>query len=194
MLLLLKSDDRDRVDGSGEGKQLEAWEETGERVEEGSTSGVSTINSNKSPKESTDHERLREELKSALETVQRENLRLMHELLDTQRSYQNILLTSLSHQQIQRQLLQQLLPSRPLPERVVESDPTVDSLLVSWLEANGLEDNEITLFTSEGYLLADVVAFFTREDLRRLGLRGGTELRLWRAILEQRTQSTVGLT
>lgn len=190
----IKSDDRDRVDGSGEGKQLEAWEEAGERVEEGSTSGVSTINSNKSPKESTDHERLREELKSALETVQRENLRLMHELLDTQRSYQNILLTTLSHQQIQRQLLQQLLPSRPLPERVVESDPTVDSLLVSWLEANGLEDNEITLFTSEGYLLADVVAFFTREDLRRLGLRGGTELRLWRAILEQRTQSTVGLT
>lgn len=53
MLLLLKSDDRDRVDGSGEGKQLEAWEEAGERVEEGSTSGVSTINSNKSPKEST---------------------------------------------------------------------------------------------------------------------------------------------
>ena len=43
----------DRVDGNGEGKPAGAWEEAGERVEEGSTSGVSTINSNKSPKELT---------------------------------------------------------------------------------------------------------------------------------------------
>jgi hypothetical protein len=43
----------DRVDGAGEGKPVGNWEEARERVEEGSTSGVSTINSNKSPKEST---------------------------------------------------------------------------------------------------------------------------------------------
>lgn len=42
----------DRVDGGGDGKPIENWEEVRERVEEGSTSGVSTINSNKSPKES----------------------------------------------------------------------------------------------------------------------------------------------
>ncbi len=41
------------MDGAGEGKPVGNWEEARERVEEGSTSGVSTINSNKSPKEST---------------------------------------------------------------------------------------------------------------------------------------------
>ena len=41
----------DRVDGLGDGKPIANWEEVRERVEEGSTSGVSTINSNKSPKE-----------------------------------------------------------------------------------------------------------------------------------------------
>lgn len=50
-ILVIQGDDR--VDGNGEGKPAGAWEEPGEGVEEGSTSGVSTINSNKSPKEST---------------------------------------------------------------------------------------------------------------------------------------------
>jgi hypothetical protein len=40
------------VDGEGDGKPIGNWEVVRERVEEGSTSGVSTINSNKSPKES----------------------------------------------------------------------------------------------------------------------------------------------
>ena len=43
------------------------------------------------------------------------------------------------------------------------------------------------VFTGEQYVLSDVLDFFTREDLRKLGLRGGTELRLWRAILQHRT-------
>lgn len=41
------------MDGGAEGKPPGPWEESGEGVEEGSTSGVSTVNSNKSPKEST---------------------------------------------------------------------------------------------------------------------------------------------
>ncbi len=52
-----------------------------------------------------------------------------------------------------------------------------------------MDEREIALFTAEGYLLSDVLAFFTREDLRRIGLRGGPELRLWRAIMELRTRS-----
>ncbi len=64
-------------------------------------------------------------------------------------------------------------------------------MLVSWLQSNNVEECDIALFTSEGYILIDVIEFFTREDLRRLGLRGGTELRLWRAILEQRAQSNI---
>lgn len=62
-----------------------------------------------------------------------------------------------------------------------------DAALVSWLESNGLDDNDVDLFTAEEYVLSDVLNFFTREDLGRLGLRGGTELRLWRAILQHRS-------
>ena len=74
---------------------------------------------------------------------------------------------------------------------VVLGEEIIDSSLVSWLKSINVDECDIALFTSEGYVLIDVVAFFTREDLRRLGLRGGTELRLWRAILEQRARSNV---
>jgi hypothetical protein len=37
-----------QIESGAEGKAVGAWEEVGEGVEEGSTSGVSTINSNKS--------------------------------------------------------------------------------------------------------------------------------------------------
>ena len=50
-----------------------------------------------------------------------------------------------------------------------------------------MEPSDIVLFTREQYVLDDVLSFFMREDLRRLGLRGGVELRLWRAILQHRS-------
>lgn len=64
---------------------------------------------------------------------------------------------------------------------------TVDEELVSWLESNGLDRRDINLFVSEGYRLSDVLDLMERDDLRRLGLRGGSELRLWRAILGHRS-------
>lgn len=61
---------------------------------------------------------------------------------------------------------------------------------MSWLESSGLDGREMGLFSGEGYSLSDVLDFFTRDDLRRLGLRGGIELRIWRAILEHRSNKT----
>lgn len=45
----------------------------------------------------------------------------MQELVDTQRSYQDTLRTTLSEQQLQRQLIQQLLPPRPLQVQAIPS-------------------------------------------------------------------------
>lgn len=45
----------------------------------------------------------------------------MQELVDTQRSFQDTLRLTLSEQQIQRQLLQQLLPPRPLQVQEIPS-------------------------------------------------------------------------
>ena len=129
----------------------------------------------------------------------------MQDLVDSERTYNESLQAVLSEHQLYRQLL----PSRPRRPSTVDSkeflvlfvsffytiflsisDVQIDPALVSWLEANGLSSAEVDLFTAEGYALSDVVDFFTREDLRRLGLRGGPELRLWRAILERRANPT----
>ena len=52
-----------------------------------------------------------------------------------------------------------------------------------------METRDVDLFISEGYRLSDVLDLMERDDLRRLGLRGGPELRLWRAILEHRSNT-----
>ncbi len=64
---------------------------------------------------------MREELKNTLETLRRDNLRLMQELVDTQRNYQDTLRATLSEQQLQTQLLQQLLPPRPVQDQTDQS-------------------------------------------------------------------------
>lgn len=42
--------------------------------------------------------------------------------------------------------------------------------------------------TSEGYSKDDFVSLIVRDDLRRLHLRGGAELRLWKEILLEQNQ------
>ena len=68
-----------------------------------------------------ENERLRDELKVTLETLRRDNIRLMHELVDTQRNYQDTLRASLSEQRLQSQLILQLLPLRPVREQADQS-------------------------------------------------------------------------
>jgi len=184
-------------------------------VEEGSTSGVSTINSNKSPKipllglqngkrqrlkklsengsdcqldiEQESEVRLRDDLTETLAALRRENLRLLQELVDSQRSYQDMLRAALSEQQLHLQLVQQ---QHNVPQQLSSESASSDPALITWLQSHNVNDTEVAMFTREGYTLDDVLTFFNRDDLRRLGLRGGTELRLWRAILEHRSSST----
>jgi len=166
-----------------------------DNVEEGSTSGISTINSIKSVRQqnvSLDLKGSKEsgegELSRALTAIRRENLKVVQQLVDAQKNHQDILKALLNEQQIQRQLMQQHFPLRRQPPNREKTEE--DAALVSWLESNGLDDNDIDLFTGERYVLNDVLDFFTRGDLQRLGLRGGTELRLWRAILHHRSSPT----
>jgi len=90
-----------------------ANEEREEGNEEGSTSGISTINSNKSQKQQMPMELKetevysKEDLGRTLVAIRRENLKLVQELVDSQKNYQDILKVVLNEQQMHRQLLEQ---------------------------------------------------------------------------------------
>ena len=46
-------------------------------------------------------------------------------------------------------------------------------------------------FTREELTLIDVLQLMSKEDLRRLGLKAGPELRIWKAILDERRKAKV---
>jgi hypothetical protein len=85
-----------------------------------------------------------------------------------------------------------------LPDYADSGTGTVNSLssssgsqdLHDWLKGLGVDDVSIQKFILEAFLLSDVLELMEREDLRKLELRGGMELRVWRAILEYRGQRT----
>ncbi|CAG2060079.1 unnamed protein product, partial [Timema podura] len=66
------------------------------------------------------------------------------------------------------------------------TDSSADQGLVDWLQGLGLDQGSIERFVMEEYCHDDVLNYVTREDLRRLGLRGGVELRVWRAVTQYR--------
>jgi len=62
-----------------------------------------------------------------------------------------------------------------------------DPELVAWLHALGLGGAEtMARVTAEDLTLTDLLDLVGRDDLRRLGLKAGPELRIWRAILAHR--------
>ena len=183
----------DRVDGDNKKTQRDCWpEESGglEGAEEGSTSGVSTVNSKESSAAlaaaaavADERSQWLDELRNTVESLRMDNIRLMQELVDMQRVYHDTLRQTLSDHQLQLQwFVEKRRNLRENPFR----NPEAVAPLVSWLESNGLDEEEIQLFVKEDYILDDVLDFFERRDLERLGLSGGCELRLWRAILKHR--------
>ena len=66
------------------------------------------------------------------------------------------------------------------------SDGQIDPALVKWLQNLGLNTKSIDRIISEDLTLEDVLDLMSRDDLKRLGLKAGPELRIWRAILQHR--------
>ena len=66
------------------------------------------------------------------------------------------------------------------------SEATRDPALVDWLQNLGLSKNAIDRIVNEDLTLNDVLDLMSRDDLKRLGLKAGPELRIWRAILQHR--------
>lgn len=63
--------------------------------------------------------------------------------------------------------------------------------LRNWLYNLHLDTTSIDRIIGEEFTLEDFLVYVTRSDLRALRLKGGVELRIWRAICEARKRSTL---
>ncbi|XP_053977576.1 mitogen-activated protein kinase kinase kinase 15 isoform X2 [Hylaeus volcanicus] len=181
--------------------------------EEGSTSGVSTVNSVKSQKtgDSVDN-KCWKEYRDQMGDLKMENMRLLQELIESQKAYQTLLQQALEKQRDQVNTLTMLCEcinrrtmrqesgynssisgnASNLPVTVIVSEAQsdiascTDQDLVNWLQNLQVDDVSIDRFMYEQYTLEDILHHVTRDDIRRLNLRGGIELRIWQAILKHR--------
>ncbi|CAL1686023.1 unnamed protein product [Lasius platythorax] len=181
--------------------------------EEGSTSGVSTVNSVKSQKtaDSIDNKYWKE-YRDQMGALKMENTKLLQELIESQKAYQTLLQQALEEQRAQVNTLTHLceninrraarqesgynsciLPNISQQSSLTSADTHnsttlhPDMALVDWLRNLQIDDTSIDRFLYEEYTLEDVLCHVTRDDLRRLNLRGGIELRIWQAILKHKT-------
>lgn len=81
-------------------------------------------------------------------------------------------------------------PEILLPQiSISESGGAGDPALTRWLLDLDLNQQTIDRINLEEYTLDDFLNHLTKADLRRLNLRGGIELKIWKAILERRAGS-----
>jgi len=163
----------------------------------GSTSGVSTVNSGIMPNAGAHR------MMSTLGRMREENRQLLTDLLQAQNGYQELLKQSLAEQKLHLQMLTQNLAASHLSreeQRSLQSHVSMEShrhamelnevkkdpALITWLQNLGLNTTSIDRIVSEDLTLSDVLDLMTRDDLKRLGLKAGPELRIWRAILQHR--------
>nr|XP_045590226.1 mitogen-activated protein kinase kinase kinase 15-like isoform X3 [Procambarus clarkii] len=66
------------------------------------------------------------------------------------------------------------------------SSRNIDMELVRWLQSLSIDRDVIDKFLAEDYTKDDVLTWMTRDDLRRMRMRGGVELRIWRSVVQHR--------
>ncbi|XP_046667133.1 mitogen-activated protein kinase kinase kinase 15 isoform X2 [Homalodisca vitripennis] len=168
--------------------------------------------------------KLRHDFREQMNGLRAENQRLMQELLDGQKVYQTLLKQALEDHRLQLTALRQVVEQMGLvtsllnhidressesetsahtPEsnggerllpQISVTDSSVDPRLVEWLRTLRIDQCSIDKFLQEEYCLDDVLHYVNREDIRKLGLRGGVELRVWKAIVKWRKEHRPGVT
>jgi len=150
-----------------------------------STSGVSTVNSGFQAGAAVPG------LVSNLGRLREENRHLLTDLVRAQENYQELLRQSLAEQRLHLQMLSQSLAASSLTREPIQRqqgmvEREVDPRLVDWLRELGLNKESTDRILGEELTLTDMLELMDREDLKRLGLKAGPELRVWRAILTHR--------
>uniref|UniRef100_A0A8C6LSE2 mitogen-activated protein kinase kinase kinase n=1 Tax=Nothobranchius furzeri TaxID=105023 RepID=A0A8C6LSE2_NOTFU len=146
---------------------------------------VSTVNSTRSQ----EHQRPHHFLGAQLGRLKQETNRLLEELLQKEKEYQQVLKTTLQQRTHDLELVR--LRHRPpdvSPPSIlhISADNEPDKLLADWLKEQGADPDTIDKFATEEYTLTDVLSDVSKDDLRALRLRGGLLCRIWRAIQRHR--------
>ncbi|KAL0831480.1 hypothetical protein ABMA28_002279 [Loxostege sticticalis] len=136
-------------------------------------SAVSTANSTR------DHQ---------LHQLRQENHKLHQELIESYQQYQALLRQILEEQRLQTQVIRELVDRRPScrSESPQEIDEEQYNIIREWAQPKGIPDSAVRALAANEYSLSDLLQHAQREDIARLNLKGGVELRLWRAILDHR--------
>ncbi|KAL1006534.1 hypothetical protein UPYG_G00073530 [Umbra pygmaea] len=150
------------------------------------TSAVSTLSSNLS----SPHPPQRSQpLGAQLGRLKQETNRLLVELLQREREYQQVLRTTLQQRQHDLELSRVRHKPTDVPSPSifhVPADRESHKQLVEWLKEQGADLESIDKFLLEEYTLSDVLNDVTKDDLRHLHLRGGVLCRIWRGIQRHR--------
>ncbi|KAF6208098.1 hypothetical protein GE061_016548 [Apolygus lucorum] len=151
--------------------------------------------------------------RAQLGVLKSENNKLIQEMIDVQKNFQMLLKQLLDVQKTSLSVVKGALENteiltqacahsilnnnnhscdsngnRSLVPQIDVTHIDHDSKLIAWLKGLGVDELSIEKFLSEEYTLEDVLHYVSREDLRRISLRGGVELRIWKAILTWRRE------
>ncbi|XP_068632371.1 mitogen-activated protein kinase kinase kinase 15 isoform X2 [Battus philenor] len=127
-----------------------------------------------------------------LHQLRQENHKLHQELLESYQQNQALLRLMLEEQKIQTQMIREFIETKPRNEPVEDTlsyDSAELEALREWASSRNLPEEAVQALVSQHFTLKDLLLYAQREDIARLQLKGGIELRLWRAIVEHRLQS-----
>ncbi|KAM6900416.1 mitogen-activated protein kinase kinase kinase 15 [Xenentodon cancila] len=148
-------------------------------------SAISTVNST----HSHEHQRSHHPLGAQLGRLKQETNRLLEELLQKEKEYQQVLKATLQQRTHDLDLVRvRHRPPDLSPPSIhhTPADHEPDKLLTDWLKEQGADPNTIDKFVVEEYTLTNILNDVCKDDLRCLHLRGGVLCRIWRAIQRHR--------
>uniref|UniRef100_A0A672Q9L1 mitogen-activated protein kinase kinase kinase n=1 Tax=Sinocyclocheilus grahami TaxID=75366 RepID=A0A672Q9L1_SINGR len=151
------------------------------------TSGVSTLSS----VISHEAQRPQHPLGAQLGRLKQETSRLLEELVQKEREYQQVLRQTLQQRVHDIELIRiRQQPSAEMPSTPsifhIAAHPKPDKKLTDWLKEQGADSDTIDKFVEEDFTLNDILCDVTKEDLRCL--RGGALCRIWKAIQRHRNK------
>ncbi|XP_012548538.1 mitogen-activated protein kinase kinase kinase 15 isoform X1 [Bombyx mandarina] len=120
--------------------------------------------------------------------IRHENHKLQQELIESYQQHQALLRQMLEEQKLQTQIIRELVESRNRsePDELEPPEPEEVERVREWVSSRGLPAAVARALSRQHYTLTDLLLHAQREDVSRLHLSGGIELRLWRAIQEHR--------